>query len=145
LTRATALTAVLAVGALMAVQSPINAKLGKYTGGVIGAVFVSSCVATLLLAVLLVAYGGGFGQLRGISSAPVVYLSGGFIGAAAILAWAAAVVQLGTAGVIAATVCAQLLVSTLILDRLGLVGLDQIGLTAARVGGVPGDDAMTAR
>jgi transporter family-2 protein len=43
-----------------------------------------------------------------------------------------AVRTLGAGGVVAATVCTQLIVSAL-LDRFGVLGLDEVGLTPARL------------
>jgi bacterial/archaeal transporter family-2 protein len=43
--------------------------------------------------------------------------------------------ELGAGGVVAATVCSQLIVS-LILDRLGVLGLSQTAITPRRLAGV---------
>jgi transporter family-2 protein len=126
---------VLLVGGLLTFQPALNAHLARHTG-VIGAAFVSSCVTTGILTVLLLAAGGGFGELRGVGAVGAVYLTGGVIGAMPLVIWAATVGTLGAGGVFAATVCGQMIVSAALLDRLGLAGLERIGLTAPRAIGI---------
>ena len=67
-------------------------------------------------------------------SVPPIYLTGGLLGAVLVTVSLVAVRTLGAGGVVAATVTTQLIVSA-VLDRLGVLGLDEIGLTPLRVAG----------
>jgi transporter family-2 protein len=63
------------------------------------------------------------------------YLLGGALGAAYVFSALVLVSQIGAGAVAAATVTGQLTTSVL-LDRIGFLGLDQQPLTASRVAGV---------
>jgi transporter family-2 protein len=126
---AVALTAV--AGGLIAAQAPINAGLGKSTGSM-AAALVSFSVGTLALAAVVV-LSGKAGGLSSTFDVSWYYLLGGFLGAIYVLNALIAVSVIG--GVAAATVFGQLTASVVI-DRLGLFGLDQTPLSASRVLGV---------
>lgn len=125
------LTAV--AGGLIAAQAPINASLGKATGS-IPAALVSFSIGTVALAAVVVLSGkaGGLGNTFDVSW---YYLLGGLLGAVYVLNALIAVAAIGAGGVAAATVAGQLTASVLI-DRLGLFGLDEVPLTLPRVLGV---------
>lgn len=130
MSRLVAVFATLAVGALVAFQPPINSELGKRTT-VLAAAFISTAFAAMALGVLIVVIGEA-GQVRRIPQIPVLYLTGGLLGAALITVSLVTVRTLGAGGVVAATLAAQLVVSAL-LDRYGVLGLDRVGITPARV------------
>jgi len=125
------LTAV--AGGLIALQAPINAELGKATGG-LAAALVSFAVGTVALAsiVLLSGKAGGLGSTFDVSW---YYLVGGLLGALYVTNALLAVSVIGAGGVAALTVAGQLTASVAI-DRLGLFGLDQVALTPERLLGV---------
>lgn len=128
---AVVLTAV--AGGLIAAQAPINAGLGKATGS-IAAALVSFSVGTVALASVVVLSGkaGGLGSTFDVSW---YYLLGGLLGAIYVLNALIAVSAIGAGGVAAATVFGQL-TAAVVIDRLGLFGLEQTPLTAGRVLGV---------
>ncbi len=128
--RLLAVLATFAVGALVALQPPVNAQLARHTG-VLGAAFVSFLVGTLVLGALVLLTGQATGVPRA-TGAPLLYLTGGLMGAALISVSLVTVRTLGAGGVVAATVCGQLVVSAL-LDRLGVLGLTAVGLTPLRL------------
>ncbi|HEX7299160.1 MAG TPA: DMT family transporter [Solirubrobacteraceae bacterium] len=130
MSRLLAVVATFSVGALIALQPPVNSELGKRTS-LIAAAFISTALATVVLGVLAVALGEA-GQVRRIPHIPVIYLAGGLMGAALISVSLVTVRTLGAGGVVAATVAGQLVVSAL-LDRFGLLGLERVGLTPARL------------
>jgi transporter family-2 protein len=132
MTRVLAVLATFAVGALVALQPPVNSQLGKRTS-VLAAAFIGTGIAVLVLGVLVLAL-GQLGQVRRVPHIPVIYLTGGLMGAALISVSLVTVRTLGAGGVVAATVSGQLVVST-ILDRFGVLGLDRVGLTPARLAG----------
>jgi bacterial/archaeal transporter family-2 protein len=125
------LTAV--AGGLIALQAPINAELGKATGGLVAAL-VSFAVGTIALTaiVLLSGKAGGLGSTFDVSW---YYLVGGLLGALYVTNALLAVSVIGAGGVAALTVAGQLTASVVI-DRLGLFGLDQVALSPARLLGV---------
>jgi bacterial/archaeal transporter family-2 protein len=131
--RLLAIAATLMAGALVAAQPPANSELGKQVG-TLGAAFVSITISLLLIVVLLVGT-GGVGQLSGLSNFRLEYALGGVAGAAIVSISLVTVRELGAGGVVAATVCSQLIVS-LILDRLGVLGLSQTAITPPRLAGV---------
>jgi transporter family-2 protein len=130
--RLAAVFATVAVGALIAFQPPVNSELGKRTT-VVAAAFISTAISAFVMAVIA-AVAGDFNQVRKLPHIPVVYLTGGLLGAALVSVSLVTVRTLGAGGVVAATVTGQLTVSAL-LDRYGVLGLDRIGLTPMRVAG----------
>jgi transporter family-2 protein len=119
-------------GALVAMQPPINSKLGHAVGN-FAAATVSFMVGTLALLVVTVAVGGHHvGDLRHV---PWWYFAGGFIGAVFVASSLITVRTLGAGGVVAATIAGQLTFSVVI-DKFGLLGLEQKPLTVTRVVGV---------
>ena len=131
--RLLAIAATLVAGALVAAQPPANSELGKQVG-TLGAAFVSITISLLLIVVLLVGTGGA-GQLSGLYNFRIEYALGGVAGAAIVSISLVTVRELGAGGVVAATVCSQLIVS-LILDRLGVLGLSETAITLPRLAGV---------
>jgi bacterial/archaeal transporter family-2 protein len=120
-------------GGLVALQAPINAGLGKATGG-LPAALVSFSVGSLALAAIVVLSGNAAG-LTSTFDVSWYYLLGGLLGAAYVTNALIAVSVIGAGGVAAATVTGQLTASVVI-DRLGLFGLHQVPLSFGRVAGV---------
>lgn len=130
--RLVAIFATVAVGALIALQPPINSELGKRTT-VLAAAFISTAISAMVLGIAALAV-GQFGHVRRVPHIPLIYLTGGLLGAALVSVSLVTVRTLGAGGVVAATVTGQLIVSAL-LDRFGVLGLNQIGLTPLRLTG----------
>ena len=131
-TLAVALTA--GAGCLVALQAPVNSRLGK-TVGTFQAATVSFAVGLAVLVAVVAVAGGGFGGLGRIGRVPVGYLAGGLLGAAYVASVLVTVRTLGAGGVVAATIAGQLTMALLI-DRFGLLGVARQPVTAARVAGV---------
>jgi transporter family-2 protein len=131
--RAVAVVATLIAGALVAAQPPANSELAKQVG-TLGAAFISISISLGLIGLLLVV-SGELGGLGGLSEFRVEYLLGGLAGAVIVSVSLVTVRELGAGGVVAATVCTQLIVS-LILDKLGVLGLSPTAITPARAIGV---------
>lgn len=121
------------VGGCVAVQAPVNAGLGRSTGS-FAAATISFAVGTVLLAAIVVLSGkaGGIGEVAHVDW---YYLLGGVLGAAYVFSALVLVSQIGAGAVAAATVTGQLTTSV-VLDRIGFLGLDREPITLARVGGV---------
>lgn len=121
------------VGGAIALQAPINAGLGGATGR-FPAAFISFAVGTLVLAAIVVLSG----RASGVTSAGEVewyYLLGGVLGAAYVFTSLAVVDSIGAGGVAAATITGQLTMSVII-DRLGVLGLSEVAITPTRALGV---------
>ena len=128
-----AASATVVVGALIALQAPINSGLGKVTG-TMPAATVSFLVGTaLLLGIVVIA--GEAGSLSKATDVKWYYLIGGILGAAYVTTVLLTVRTLGAGGVTAATVAGQLTMSVVI-DRIGFLGLEETPITLTRVIGV---------
>jgi transporter family-2 protein len=131
--RGIAVIAMAGVGCLIAAQPAVNAGLGKSTGNLTAA-FVSFAVGTLLLLVL-VTLSGKLGGTSGALEVPWYYLLGGAIGAIYVFTALVTVSSIGAGGVAAATITGQLAASV-VLDRLGVLGLDVVPISLDRVAGI---------
>jgi transporter family-2 protein len=121
------------VGGLLALQAPINAQLGKTTGN-FPAALVSFLVGTIALAAIVVASGKA-GDLGSTFDVRWYYLIGGLLGAVYVTMALVAVSSIGAGGVAAATITGQLTASV-VLDRIGAFGLDEVPLSPERLIGV---------
>ena len=121
------------VGGLIALQPAINAGLGRATGN-IAAALVSFAIGTLALAAIVV-ISGQAGGLSNTFDVSWYYLLGGLLGAVFVFTSLVTVSTIGAGGVAAATITGQLTLSVII-DRLGVLGLDQQPITFSRVAGV---------
>jgi transporter family-2 protein len=121
-------------GGLIALQAPINSMLGKSVG-TFAAASVSFVVGTIALVLITVLVGGGFGDVGEARHLAWYYLTGGILGAVYVTTALVAVRSLGAGGVVAATIAGQLSLSLLI-DQLGLLGVDERAITWERVLGV---------
>jgi len=130
--RSLVLLLVLVVGVLLAVQPAINSQLSRHTGS-LGAAFVSLAGSALAIGVILVASGNA-SRLAGAGDVSPVYLTGGLMGAFNVTVALFAISRIGAGGVVAVSITSQLIVAG-ILDRFGLLGLDRIDLTPARLAG----------
>src|SRR5688572_27738519 len=120
-------------GGLIAMQPAVNAGLGRATGN-IAAALVSFAIGTLLLAVIVALAGqaDGVGEALGV---PWYLLLGGVLGAAYVFTALVTVSSIGAGGVAAATITGQLTFS-LLLDRVGFLGLAETPVTPERILGV---------
>jgi transporter family-2 protein len=123
-----------AAGGLIALQAPVNAMLGRSIG-TFAAASVSFAIGTATLIAVTVLIGGGFGDLGRAGSLSWYYLTGGVLGAVYVTSALATVATLGAGGVTAATITGQL-VTAVVADRLGVLGLDQRELSADRLVGL---------
>ena len=120
-------------GGLIALQAPINSGLGKAVGTFAAAAFSFTSGALALVAIA--ALSGGFDQLGELRGLAWYYLVGGALGAVYVTTALVAVRTLGGGGVTAATIAGQLATAVLI-DRFGLLGLEQRPLSTGRVVGI---------
>ena len=121
-------------GGLIAMQAPINSMLGKSVG-TFAAASVSFVVGTIALVLITVLVGGGFGDVGEARHLAWYSLLGGVLGAVYVTTALVAVRSLGAGGVTAATIAGQLTLS-LVIDQLGILGVDKQAITWERVLGV---------
>lgn len=133
MSRTVAVISTLLAGGIVALQPPANAALANHVGDV-AAAFVSAVITVSILALLLVTIGHP-GRLAGLTAFRPLYALGGIGGATIVIVALIAVRPLGAGGVTALLVAAQLAVS-LVADRLGWFGLDQVGISVQRVLGL---------
>ncbi len=121
------------VGGLVALQAPINSGLGKQVGS-LPAALVSFVLGTLILLVIVIAT-GDTDRLRSTFDVRWYYLIGGLLGAAYVTVALLSVRSIGAGGVAAATITGQL-TTAVVIDRLGILGLEQVPFTPTRVLGI---------
>jgi transporter family-2 protein len=121
------------VGGLIALQAPINSGLGRATGTFPAAATSFTIGTTILVAIVVVS--GQTSKVSGAGDVLWYYLIGGLLGAAYVTTVLLTVRTLGAGGVTAATVAGQLTTSVVI-DRLGVLGLEETPITLSRVIGV---------
>jgi transporter family-2 protein len=120
-------------GSLVAMQAPINSTLGK-TVGTFTAAAVSFAIGLLVL-VTIASFTSGFGELGEARHLTWYYLTGGLLGAVYVTTVLVSVRTLGAGGVTAATIAGQLTMSVII-DRFGLLGIEQRALSLPRLIGI---------
>ena len=122
------------VGGLIALQAPINSRLGQAVGTFQGA-FFSFLLGTLALAAIAGLSRGGFGQIAEVRGLEWQYLLGGFLGAAYVTSVLVTVRTLGAGGVTAATITGQLTMSVIV-DQFGWLGVAKDPVNGAKILGL---------
>jgi bacterial/archaeal transporter family-2 protein len=124
-----------AAGGFVAAQAPANNVLSKSLG-TFGAASVNFVTGTICVLVITFAFAGGFSGEEGASTPPWYYwLIGGLGGVAIVVTTLIAVRELGAGGITAAVIAGQLTLSV-VLDRLGVLGLDERAVTWEKVLGI---------
>jgi transporter family-2 protein len=126
------LSLILAVigGALLAIQAPTNAILGKATGSPIIAAFISFLIGTVALGA---AVGVSLGKLfaPALKQVPWYAWLGGFYGAFFVAVAAFGAPRVGVGVLLTAAIAGQL-AAALVLDHYGLLGLARHPITFSR-------------
>lgn len=124
-----------AAGGIVAAQAPANNIISQRIG-TLGAVSVNFLVGTVLVLVVTFVFAGGMPAVEGADSPAWYYwLFGGFAGVAIVLTTLVTVRELGAGGVTAATIAGQLSLSV-VLDRLGVLGLEERAITWDKLLGI---------
>jgi transporter family-2 protein len=121
-------------GCLVGMQAPINSRLGKSVGTVQAATF-SFLVGTVALVLIASFWQGGLGELSNVGKVPWWALIGGLLGAVYVTVALVAVRTLGASGLTAVVITGQLVISVVI-DRLGLLGVARQHIGAGRILGL---------
>jgi transporter family-2 protein len=133
-TRSLAIFLGVGAGALVGMQAPINSRLGKSVGGVQAATF-SFLAGTLALVTISFILRGGLSSWGNIGKVPWWALVGGLLGAVYVFVALEAVKTLGASGLTAVVITGQLTMSVVI-DRLGLLGVARAPISWHRVLGI---------
>ena len=124
-----------AAGGLVAAQAPANNVISNSVGS-LGAALVSFLVGTAVILVLTFTVGGGLSGDEGVESPAWYYwILGGVGGAAIVLITLITVRELGAGGATAAVIAGQLALSVVI-DRAGVLGLDERAITWEKLLGI---------
>lgn len=121
-------------GAIVALQAPINSEVARATASIPAAAinFLIGTVALLLVVALI----GQLSEFKGVSDLRWWYVIGGGVCGVIYVATVLITVRtLGAGGATAATVSGQLAMS-MVIDRLGILGLEERPLSWQRLAGV---------
>jgi bacterial/archaeal transporter family-2 protein len=122
-------------GGLVAAQAPVNNVLSKKVG-TFGAVSVNFLVGAVLILIVTFVFAGGIENAEGVDSPAWYYwVFGGLAGVAIVLTTLITVRELGAGGVTAATIAGQLTLSV-VLDRFGVLGLEERAITWEKLLGI---------
>lgn len=121
-------------GCLVGMQAPVNSRLGKTVGGLQAASF-SFLVGTLALVSLTFVLRGGLGSFGRLGHVPWWAMIGGLLGAVYVFVALEAVRTLGASGLTAVVITGQLAISVLV-DRLGLLGVEKQHVGLSRILGL---------
>jgi bacterial/archaeal transporter family-2 protein len=124
-----------AAGGVVAAQAPANNVISERVG-TWGAVSVNFIMGTILVLAITFAFAGGFSGDEGAPTPPWYYwVLGGVGGAAIVVTTLVAVRELGAGGVTVAVIAGQLTLSV-VLDRLGVLGLEERAVTPEKLIGI---------
>ena len=130
-----ALLITVAAGGVVAAQAPANNVISQRLGD-LGAVTVNFVAGTVLVLFLAFVLGGGFEVDDSVPSPAWYYwVLGGLGGVLIVLTTLVAVRELGAGGVTAAVIAGQLSASV-VLDRLGVLGLDERAISWEKLLGI---------
>ncbi|CAK9891205.1 MULTISPECIES: DMT family transporter [Pseudomonas] len=129
------LTIALLAGAAVPFQAGSNAALGRLLGHPLWASLVSLAVSVLMVIPALLVLRAPLPQLNALAQAPWWAWLGGVAGVAYITAALVLTPKLGAAGFIVCVIAGQVL-SSLIIDQWGLMGLTERPVNGLRLAGV---------
>jgi transporter family-2 protein len=119
-------------GALIPIQTGLNATLGRAAGGPLWGAMANFAVGGTALALLLVVTRAPLPSLASLASAPAWAWIGGLLGATWIATTTAAAPKLGAAALIALIIAGQMCAS-LVMDANGLLGFPVQAISAPRI------------
>jgi transporter family-2 protein len=130
-----AVLATVAAGGIVAAQAPANNVISKQIG-TLGAACVSFAVGLTCILVVTFVFAGGLEESKAADPAPWYYWALGGVGGVIIVTTTLITVrELGAGGVTAATIAGQLAASV-VLDRVGVLGLDERAITWEKLLGI---------
>jgi bacterial/archaeal transporter family-2 protein len=121
-------------GALVGMQAPVNARLGRAVGG-LQAASMSFLIGTVALLLVVAFAHGGFGAYAKAGGLPWWAFIGGLLGAVYVTVAILTVRTLGASGLTAVVITGQLAISVAI-DRFGLFGIARQPIGLQRILGL---------
>jgi transporter family-2 protein len=130
-----AVLATVAAGGAVAAQAPVNNVLSRYVGS-FGAASVNFAVGVACILIVTFVFAGGLDGDEGAESPAWYYwVFGGVTGVIIVTTTLITVRELGAGGVTAATIAGQLALSV-VLDRFGVLGLEERAVTWEKLAGI---------
>ena len=124
-----------AIGLMVPLQGVINAKLGKEVGGPTQSSLISFSGGFLIFVIIGLFNYQNLPSFSKVISLPPYLLSGGVIGSIFVLSSIVVIPQIGATGFTALIVAGQL-ISTIIFDHYGIMGLQVKPINTLRIVGV---------
>ncbi|MEE3079766.1 MAG: DMT family transporter [Bdellovibrionota bacterium] len=124
-----------AIGLMVPLQGVINAKLGKEVGGPTQSSLISFSGGFLIFVIIGLFNYQNLPSFSKVISLPPYLLSGGVIGSIFVLSAIVVIPQIGATGFTALIVAGQL-ISTIIFDHYGIMGLQVKPINTLRIVGV---------
>ena len=131
--RTISLLMVLAAGAGLAFQAPINARLRDYAGSPLASALISFATGTVVLAALLLGTSSAL-SLERLRTGPWWIFIGGSLGVLYVFSAIVAVPRIGAALLLAAAVAGQL-IGAMCIDHFGWFGIEPSPFNAKRATG----------
>ncbi len=110
-------------GAAMALQGTLNAALGKVIG-VWESTLIVHLIGTLIVLIIILVGGIGFGNLAKLPQVPWYVYIGGILNVIIIYAVVRVIPQVGVGNATTAIIAAQI-ITALLIDNLGLFGMEK--------------------
>jgi bacterial/archaeal transporter family-2 protein len=130
-----AVVATVVAGGFVGIQAPVNNVLSKSVGS-FGAATVNFAVGLVCIVGVTFLLAGGLHGEEGAEGPTWYYWAiGGLAGATYVTVTLVAVRELGASGVVAATIAGQLTLAVVV-DRLGIFGLEERAITWERLLGI---------
>lgn len=122
-------------GAFVAIQAPVNAALARGLGSTIAAAAISFLAGAMVLGVITLALSRAQGTIVDWRApAPWLFIVGGCLGAVYVTSTIILIPRLGAAALMAFLVAGQL-ISGMVIDRLGLLGVAMREISVGRIAG----------
>lgn len=122
-------------GAFVAIQAPVNAALARGLGSTIAAAAISFLAGAMVLGVITLALSRAQGTIIDWRApAPWLFIVGGCLGAVYVTSTIILIPRLGAAALMAFLVAGQL-ISGMVIDRLGLLGVAMREISVGRIAG----------
>jgi transporter family-2 protein len=117
------------------VQVAVMGRFGERVGVFEALAFSTAIQLALSAVVVLAVRGGGIGGLRHVGGTPAWMWIGGLMGFTVVTSITFAQPRIGATAVIGILIAGQLVMGAVI-DRFGLFGVEQIGISPARAAGI---------
>ena len=125
----------LIAGAVLPVQTAVNNKMADSVGSPVLGALVSFAVGTLSILIYSLVSGESFASLTSSKDAPAIAWIGGLLGAFFVTATIILMPRIGVAMTISLIIAGQL-ITALVMDHFGLLGLEVRQVTPMRIVGV---------